>query len=193
MHGPGLKMVAPSTPSDAKALLKSAIRDDNPVLFFEHKKLYLLKDEVPEGETLVPIGQAAVRRQGKDVSLFAYAFMVSKALEAAKLLAARDGIEAEVIDLRSLVPLDEETVFTSVKKTGHAVVIHEDSRRLGAGAEISSRIHESCFRELRAPVHRVAAPDVPIPFSPPLEKLYMPDVDDIRKAAKDVVSFSESS
>ena len=128
---------------------------------------------------------------GKDVSLFTYAFMVSQALEAAERL-AREGIEAEVIDLRSLVPLDEETVFASVKKTGHAVVIHEDSRRLGAGAEISSRIHESCFKDLRAPVYRLAAPDVPIPFSPPLEKLYLPDADDIQKACRQTLSFHET-
>lgn len=188
MHGPGLKLVAPSTPREARGLLKSAIRDDNPVLFFEHKKLYALEGDVPDSEETVPIGKAAVRRQGRDVTLISYAYMVLPVLEAADRL-AEEGIDAEVIDLRSLVPMDEECLFASVRKTGRAVVIHEDSKRLGAGAEISSRIHEACFKDLKAPVIRVGAPDVPIPFSPPLEELYLPNVADIEEASKQSVSF----
>ncbi|MEW5920572.1 MAG: pyruvate dehydrogenase complex E1 component subunit beta, partial [Bacillota bacterium] len=146
MHGPGLKMLVPSTPYDAKGLLKSAIRDDDPVLFFEHKLLYNTKGEVPAEEYVAPIGKAATRREGRDVTILAYSLMVHKALEAAALLEA-EGISAEVIDLRSLIPLDEETILDSVAKTGRAVIVHEANKRGGVGAEISALIAEKGFQD----------------------------------------------
>jgi pyruvate dehydrogenase E1 component beta subunit len=187
MHGAGIKIAAPSTPYDAKGLLKSAIRDYNPVLFMEHKLLYPSTGEVPEEEYLVPLGKANVVREGTDVSIISYSHMLKNCEEAADELSL-EGIEAEVIDLRSLLPWDEDCVFQSVRKTRRVLVAHEDHRRLGVGAEISSRIHEECFAELKAPVARVAAQDTPIPFSPELEKLCLPGKDEVTETARKLMS-----
>jgi pyruvate/2-oxoglutarate/acetoin dehydrogenase E1 component len=182
-HVPGLKVVMPASPYDAKGLLKSAIRDEDPVMFIENKELYSLKDEVPEEEFLIPIGKAQIKRAGKDVSLIAYSSMVPIALKAANLL-AQDSIDSEVIDLRTLVPLDEETIMESVRKTGRAVVIYEACKRSGYGAEVGMRIVESAFDWLDAPVLRVAGRDLPVPYSPTIGTLVVPDVKDIVSAAK---------
>ena len=180
---PGLKIALPSTPADAKGLLKAAIRDDDPVLFFEHKRLYDVRGPVPEGDGAIPLGQAAVRRPGTDVSIIATSYQTVLALDAAEDLAG-DGISAEVIDLRTLVPLDKHTVLTSVAKTGRAVIVHEPNKRGGPGAEIAAVICELGFGYLRSPIVRVAPPDVPIPFTPALEKLYLPDRQTIVEAVK---------
>lgn len=187
LHAPGMKIVVPSNPADAKGLLKAAIRSDDPVLYCEHKALYRVKGLVPdEADYLVPIGKAAVCRQGRHVSVLTYSLMVSKALEAADAL-AREGIEVEVIDLRSLLPLDKETIAVSVKKTKHVLVAHEACRRGGAGAEIAATISEDLFDYLDAPVKRVGAKDVPIPFSPPLERFVIPQAEDIATAVRELV------
>jgi len=191
LHGPGLKLVLPSTPYDAKGLLKAAIRDDNPVLYFEHKRLYGMKGPVPEEEYIIPLGQADIKREGGDVTIIALSYMVHRALEAAANL-AQEGIEAEVVDPRTLVPFDKEIVFQSVRKTGRVVIVHEANKRGGAGAEIAALIAEEIFDALRAPIKRVASPDVPIPFSPALERLYLPDVDRITKAVREVLTWGAS-
>ena len=178
MHVPGLKVAVPSTAADAKGLLKTAIRDDNPVLFFEHKALYFTTGEVPDGEHLVPFGRAAIARPGTDCTLVTYGLMVSRALEAAMILAG-EGIDVEVIDLRTLVPLDIETVVASVEKTSRAVVVHEACRTAGAGAEVAALIQEQAFYSLDAPVARVAGTDTPIPQSTELEQLCIPAVEQI--------------
>ena len=182
---PGIKVVAPSTPYDAKGLLKAAIRDDNPVLFFEHKLLYgskgarsekgavSPKGEVPDEEYIVPIGEATVRRAGKDVTIVASLLMLYRALEAAEVL-AQEGIEAEVIDPRTLVPFDKERVLHSVKKTGRLVIVEEDNLTNGWGAEVAAWMADEAFVWLDAPIKRVAAPDVPPPFAPILEQHYVP-------------------
>jgi len=176
-HTPGLKVVLPSTPRDAKGLLKSAIRDDNPVLFFEDKMMYNDKGLVPdEDDFVIPLGQAEVKRTGSDITLVATSSMVTVALEAAERLAEKD-ISAEVIDPRTLIPLDEDTILNSVRKTGYAIVIDEAPQSYGATAEIAARIHEKAFDFLDAPVLRIGAADLPIPFSPPLELPTIPDVD----------------
>ena len=185
-HIPGLKVVAPATPYDAKGLLKSAIREDDPVMFLEHKILYAQKGEVPETEYLIPLGKADVKRQGKDVTIIAYSRQVVFALEAAKELAAQ-GIEAEVIDLRTLVPLDWETIETSVKKTHRVVVVQEAVKRGGYAGEIATQIMENAFDELDAPVKRVAGLNVVLPFSPALEDAAYPSVKDIVAGVRDVV------
>ena len=185
-HIPGLKVVAPATPYDAKGLLKSAIREDDPVMFLEHKILYAQKGEVPETEYLIPLGKADVKRQGKDVTIIAYSRQVVFALEAAKELAAQ-GIEAEVIDLRTLVPLDWETIETSVKKTHRVVVVQEAVKRGGYAGEIATQIVENAFDELDAPVKRVAGLNVVLPFSPALEDAAYPSVKDIVAGVRDVV------
>jgi pyruvate/2-oxoglutarate/acetoin dehydrogenase E1 component len=174
LHVPGLKIVMPSTPADAKGLLATAIRDDNPVLFIEHKLLYSTKGQVPEGEHLIPLGQADVKRVGTDVTIVTISHMVLKALRAAERLAA-DGIEAEVIDLRTLAPLDLETVLRSVRKTNRVVIAHEACRRGGFGGELAAQIQEEAFDVLDAPVLRVGALDVPIPYSKPMEEYVIPD------------------
>ena len=174
LHVPGLKIVMPSTPADAKGLLATAIRDDNPVLFIEHKLLYSTKGQVPEGEHLIPLGQADVKRVGTDVTIVTISHMVLKALRAAERLAA-DGIEAEVIDLRTLTPLDLETVLRSVRKTNRVVIAHEACRRGGFGGELAAQIQEEAFDSLDAPVLRVGALDVPIPYSKPMEEYVIPD------------------
>ena len=183
LHTPGVKLVAPANPYDAKGLLKSAIRDDDPVLYYEHKALFKTRGEVPDEEYLVPLGRAAVRRAGADVTIVSYSLMARRCLEAADEL-ARDGIRAEVLDLRSLRPLDWDAIATSVRKTHRVVVAHEACRTGGVGAEIAARIGEELFDDLDAPVLRVGAKDVPMPFSPPLEKFVLPGPADVVAAVK---------
>lgn len=187
MHTPGLKVVLPSTPADAKGLLKTAIRDPDPVLFFEHKGLYRLKGEVPAGDdVLLPFGQAAIVRPGTDVTLVATGLMVGRAVEAAQRLAA-EGIELEVIDPRTLVPLDMDTIVASVQRTSRALVVHEAVRTAGAGAEIAAQIQEAAFFSLDAPVWRLGAIDTPLPQDPELEQLCIPSVADIETAARELL------
>ncbi|RAI01661.1 alpha-ketoacid dehydrogenase subunit beta [Acuticoccus sediminis] len=184
-HIPGLKVVAPATPADAKGLLKAAIRDPGPVIVLEHKLLYNMRDEVPD-DVVVPIGKAVVRREGTDVSLFATSKMVHEALAAAERLAG-DGVSAEVVDLRSLRPLDLEAVVASVAKTHHAVVVNEGWRFCGYAAELSATIMDHAFDELDAPVARVTLPDMPIPYAETLESAMLPSAETIRRAALDTV------
>ncbi|UCE15539.1 MAG: alpha-ketoacid dehydrogenase subunit beta [Candidatus Bathyarchaeota archaeon] len=186
IHVPGLKVAVPSTPYDAKGLLKTAIRDDNPVMFFEHKLLYSIKELVPKEEYTVPLGVADVKREGEDVTIVATLYMVHKSLAAAEEL-IKQGISAEVIDPRTLVPLDKETIVKSVKKTGRIVIVTEDCKTGGVSAEISAVVAEEAIDYLDAPVKRVAEPDTPIPFSPPLEKFVIPDENKIIGAVKEVV------
>jgi 2-oxoisovalerate dehydrogenase E1 component beta subunit len=184
-HAPGLKVICPAFPGDAKGLLKAAIRDDNPCVYLEHKWLYRrVKELVPEDpDLLVPIGRAAVKREGSDVSIVTYGAMVHRALDAAESVAGR-GISAEVVDLRTIVPLDEETVLRSVEKTSRALVLYESHRFLGVGAEVAATIAEKAFEHLDAPVERLAPPNTPVPFSPPLEDAYLPQVADIEAAVE---------
>ncbi len=189
MHFPGLKVVLPATPADAKGLLKTAIRDPNPVLFFEHKGMYRTKGPVPDDpDFLVPFGEAAIRREGGQMTAVATGLMVPRALEAAERLAA-DGIEIEVIDPRTLVPLDMETIIASVEKTGRALVVHEAVRSAGPGAEIAARIQEAAFFALDAPVWRLGALDTPIPQSPDLEQLVIPSSEQIEAAARELLAI----
>jgi len=183
---PGLKVVLPSDPSDAKGLLKSSIRDPNPVLFVESGLLYRTKGAVPEEEYTVPLGEAAVKRRGDDVTIVAVSRMVNESLAAAKKLEA-EGISAEVVDLRTLQPFDLETIAESVKRTSRLVIASDDVKRGGIGAEISASVTETCFDYLDAPITRVACPDTPIPFSPPLEQQYMPNADRVVQAVKDII------
>ena len=185
-HVPGLKVVIPGKPVDAKGLLKTAIRDNNPVIFLEHEMLYGMKGEVPEEEYTIPIGVAEVERNGKDVTLISYSRMRMLCMKAADQLAA-EGIEAEVIDLRTLRPLDTETVVNSVKKTHRAIVVEEDWRFVGMGAQIADQITLDAFDYLDAPVNRVAAADVPMPYSKQLEQLALPSVEEIISTAKKLV------
>ena len=187
VHCPGLKVVMPSTPADAKGLLKSAIRDDDPVIFFEHRLLYAMKGKVPDGEVYIPLGQAEVKRVGKDVTVVATATMVHKALEAAEEL-SREGIDIEVLDLRSLSPLDSESLVASVKKTGRLLVAHEACITGGIGAEIAAIAAKEAFGFLDAPIERIGAPDVPVPYSPVLEKRYLPNKEDIVTRVRSMVS-----
>lgn len=187
---PGMYVLAPATPADAKGMLKSAIRDDNPVLFVENILLYNETGEVPEGEHLVPIGQAGVRREGSDVSLITYSRMVGPTLHAAEQLAA-DGIEADVVDLRSLRPLDIETVIESVRKTNRAVFIEEGWRSYGVGAEIAAQIQELAFDDLDHPVERIAGLEVPLPYATDLERAATPSVDTIIETVRKMVSGRE--
>ncbi|MDA8412939.1 MAG: alpha-ketoacid dehydrogenase subunit beta [Desulfobacteraceae bacterium] len=188
MHCPGMRVLYPATPADAKGLLKSAIRDNNPVIFLEHELLYNSKGEVPEDpEFLVPIGQAEVKRAGEQVTIVGYGRMTILALQAAEEL-AREGVSCEVVDLRSLAPLDTETILASVRKTGRAVVVEECWRTCGLGAEISSIIFEKCFDVLRAPVRRVSGLDVPMPYSRKIEKICIPQAETIKQAIRDVLS-----
>jgi len=186
VHAPGIKVVLPSTPYDAKGLLKASIRDDNPVLFEEHKMLYPVKGEVPEDECAIPLGKADIKREGSDVTVVATGLMVHRALKAAKELKG-DGIDTEIIDPRTLSPLDKDTILKSVQKTGRAIVVSEDCKTCGITAEISAIIAEEGFDHLKAPVKRVAAPDVPMPFSPVLEKWCMPDESRILDAVKSIM------
>jgi pyruvate/2-oxoglutarate/acetoin dehydrogenase E1 component len=184
-HIPGLKVVMPSTAADAKGLLTAAIRDDNPVMFFEHKLLYPVKGEVPEGEYVVPLGRAEVKREGSDVTVVATSIMVQKALEAADKLAAED-ISLEVVDPRSLVPLDEETILASVEKTGRVVIAQEAVTRSGFSAEIAAVIAEKALDYLDAPLKRVGSKPAPIPFAGVLEQFILPDTDDIIAAVREL-------
>jgi pyruvate/2-oxoglutarate/acetoin dehydrogenase E1 component len=186
VHTPGLKVVVPSEPADVKGLIKTAIRDDDPVMFFQHKKLFAREGPVPAGDFTIPLGQAAVKRPGRDITLICYGSGYYLCKEAAAELNGMN-IEAEIVDLRTLKPLDMHTVAGSIKKTGRAVIVHEACRTGGFGAEIVARIQEELFDCLKAPVKRVAAKDVPIPFSPPLEDFVLPKVSDVVAAARDVV------
>ena len=189
IHRAGLKVVAPSTAYDAKGLLKAAIRDDNPVIYFEHKYLYRrAKGPVPEGDEIVPIGVAATRREGDDVTLLTYGAMVTPSLEAADRL-AKDGVEVEVIDLRSLWPYDKDAIFRSVEKTNRAMIVHEDVKTLGLGAELSAVIVEERFDSLDAPVMRVTYPDTHCPFSNVLEEYNLPNADKITDALRRLAEY----
>ena len=185
-HVPGLKVVMPATPYDVKGLLKTAIRDDNPVLFVENKALYGLKGEIPEEEYLVPIGQADVKRPGRDVTVVATSRMVHQSLEAAQTL-AQEGIEAEVIDLMTITPLDKETIFKSVEKTSKLVIAHEAVKAFGIGAEISAMVCEEMIDCLDGPILRVGAPYTPVPFSP--ERFYLPNAEDVIQAVRRVLEY----
>ena len=186
---PGLKVVAPATAYDAKGLLKAAIRDDDPVIFLEHKFLYRrVKDRVPEEDYVVPIGKAAVRRAGRDLTIVTYGAMLWTALEAAEIL-AKDGVSAEVLDLRTLLPLDEEAILASVRRTGKCLILHEDTRTGGLGAEIAATISEKAFEWLDGPILRVTAPDTPVPYSPPLEEAFLPNVNTLLGAARKLVRY----
>ena len=187
MHLPGLKVVMPSTPYDAKGLLIEAIRDDNPVVFLEHKMLYAMEGEVPEGAYTIPFGQADIKHEGEDVTVVATANMVHTALGAAETLAA-EGISLEVVDPRTLYPLDGETIFASVKKTHRLVILHEEVKFAGSGAEIAAQVAEEAFDYLDAPILRVAAPFCPVPFSPPLEKAYVPSEQQLIDAVRKVMA-----
>ncbi len=184
-HMPGWKTVAPSTPVEAKGLLKAAIRDENPVAFLEHKGLYFAKGLVPEDDAVIPIGRARVVREGRDVTLISYSKAMDLARAAADVL-AEDGVQAEVIDLRTLKPVDLETVLTSVRKTHRAVIVHEAHRTCGYGAELVSVVQEEAFYELDAPIQRVAALDSPIPYSRNLERAVLPQVEDVVQAVRAV-------
>ena len=189
-HVPGLRVVVPSNPHDAKGLLKAAIRDNNPVLFFEHKLAYnTVQGDVPEGNYTVPIGKAAVRREGQQLSLISYGLSVHHCLEAAETLAA-EGISCEVVDLRSVSPLDTETLLESVEKTGRVCIVHEDNLTGGVGAEVAAIVAKDAFEYLDAPVQRVAARDVPsFPYSPTLEDVLLPGPADIISAARELVAY----
>ena len=190
LHTPGLKIVYPATAADAKGLLKAAIRDDDCVLFFEHKYLYRrVKDVMLEGDHVVPIGKARVAREGSDVSIVTYASTVWKALEAAEQVAAEDGISVEVIDLRTVAPMDEEAIYRTVKKTNRLLVVHEDTRTGGIAGEITARVNETCFEWLDAPVLRVTAADIPLPYSPPLEDYVLPQTPDIVRAVRRLAAY----
>ncbi len=191
LHTPGLKIVSPATARDAKGLIKSAIRDDDPVLYFEHKYLYRrIKDELPEGEEiLTPIGKARVAREGKDLTIVTYSAMVWKALEAAEQIAKDDGASVEVLDLRTLLPIDDAAIVASVKKTNRVLIVHEDTRTGGMAGEIAARINEQCFEWLDAPIRRVCAHDVPLPYAPTLEDFVLPQTEDIVKAARWMLAY----
>jgi 2-oxoisovalerate dehydrogenase E1 component beta subunit len=189
MNVPGLKIVAPATPTDAKGLLTAAIRDPDPVIYLEHKFLYRrIKEDVPDGEVVVPIGKARLAREGADVSIVTWAAMVHVALEAAET-AARDGISVEVLDLRTLLPLDEEAILGTAAKTGKVIVLHEPTRTGGPGGEISALIAERAFEYLDAPVLRVAPPDTPVPYSPPLEEHFLPNAEKVGKAIRALYDY----
>jgi 2-oxoisovalerate dehydrogenase E1 component beta subunit len=189
LNTPGLKMVEPATAYDAKGLLKAAIRDDDPVLFFEHKFLYRrIKDDVPDEDYIVPLGKAAVRREGTDLSIITFGAMVHTALDAAQAL-ADDGVQAEVIDLRSLAPLDRDAILESVGKTSRALLLHEATLTGGIGGELAAIISEHAFEYLDAPVMRVASLDAPVPYSPPLESAFLPNVAKVVGAAQKLVAY----
>jgi 2-oxoisovalerate dehydrogenase E1 component beta subunit len=188
-HIPGLKVVCPATPADAKGLLIEAIQDPNPVLYFEHKHLYRrIKDEVPDERYTVPFGEARMHREGDDISLITWGAMVYTAAEAAQKL-GDDGVSVEILDLRTLAPWDKEAVLRSVEKTSKALVLHEDTLTGGFGAEIAATIAEEAFENLDAPVRRIAAPDTPVPFSPPLEKAFIPQVEDVVAGLKELADY----
>jgi 2-oxoisovalerate dehydrogenase E1 component beta subunit len=189
-HVPGLKVVAPSTPYETKGLLKAAIRDDNPVLCVEHKKTYrLIKEDVPEDDYTVPIGQARVRREGRVVSVFSYGLAVHYSLEAAEML-SKEGIDVEVVDLRTLRPLDEETVLESARKTGKCLVVYEDNQFCGYGAEVAALIAERAFEYLDGPVMRLGGPEIPaVPYAHTLEEWFMPSPEKIARAIRELAAY----
>jgi pyruvate/2-oxoglutarate/acetoin dehydrogenase E1 component len=190
LHAPGLKVVVPSTAYDAKGLLKAAIRDDDPVLYLEQKALYRrLKEELPAKDYVVPLGQAAVRREGRDLTILTYGAMVYQALAAADRLEDERGAKAEVLDLRSLAPLDRATIAASVRKTNRVLILHEGPKTGGVGAELAAYIAEELFDELDGPVMRVAAPDTPFPYAPPLEAAYLPTADSVVAAARKLLAY----
>jgi 2-oxoisovalerate dehydrogenase E1 component beta subunit len=189
VHTPGLKVLCPATPSDAKGLIKAAVRDNNPVLFFEHKYLYRrIKEELPEGDHVVEIGKARTHREGNHVSVITYAAMVFVAEEAAKIL-EKEGISLEIIDLRSLSPLDEEAIEKTVKKTNRVILLQEQNKTGGIAGEIAAIINERAFDSLDAPIVRIAALDIPAPFSPPLEKFFLPKVEDVVREARRLMKY----
>ena len=189
VHTPGLKVVAPATAYDAKGLIKASIRDDNPVIFYEHKFLYRrIKDEVPDDDYVVPLGKAAVRREGSDIAVITYGAMVWTALDAAKEL-EKEGISLEVVDLRTLVPYDEDAVLRSVRKCSKVILLHEDTRTGGMAGELAALIAERAFDDLDGPIVRVTAPDTPVPFSPPLEEYFLPNAQKVAEAARRLAAY----
>lgn len=189
VHTPGIKVVAPATPADAKGLIKSAIRDNNPVLFLEHKFLYRrIKEEIPADDYTVPIGKARLHRQGHHLSIITYAAMVHTAQEAADIL-AKEGIEVEILDLRTLAPLDREAITETVKKTNKVILLHEDTRTGGLAGEITAIINEEAFDDLDGPIVRITSLDTPVPFSPPLEHFFLPKVEDVVREARKLYRF----
>lgn len=189
VHVPGLKVVAPSTPHDAKGLLKAAIRDPDPVLYFEHKYLYRrIKGKVPDEDFTVPIGKAEVKREGTDLSIITYGAMVHQASEAANRLSAK-GISAEILDLRTLLPLDREAIVAAARKTGKVLIVHEATRTGGVGGEVAATIAEAAFDRLDGPILRVTAPDTPVPFAAPLEEAFLPSADRIAAAAERLAAY----
>ena len=185
-HFPGLKVVAPGTPEDAKGMLKAAIRSDDPIMFIEHATLYQVRGEVPEEEYLIPLDKAKIQRPGSDVTLVTYSKMLEKSLKAAEEL-AKEGIEVEIVDLRSLRPLDMEPVLASFQKTNRAVIVEEGWRSYGVGAEVSARIYEEAFDYVDAPIIRVAQKEVPLPYNRTLEQMALPQVEDVIQAVKEVL------
>lgn len=190
-HIPGLKVVIPSTPYDAKGLLKSAVRDPNPVMLFEPKKGYrAIKGEVPEGDYTVPIGTASITREGTDLTVYAYGMMAHYTRIAAEKVAREDGIQAEVVDIRTLTPLDKPTIINAFKKTGKALIVYEDNLTLGYGAEIAAILADEAFEHIDAPIKRLAGPDIPgVPFSHPMQEAFMPNPDKIATAIRDLAEY----
>jgi 2-oxoisovalerate dehydrogenase E1 component beta subunit len=189
MNRPGIKIVAPGTAYDAKGLLKAAIRDDDPVLYIEHKYLYRrIKEELPSDDFVVPIGKANIRRKGGDLTIVTWGAMIYVAEEAAAAL-EKDGVSTEIIDLRTIIPFDEEAILQSVAKTNRVIILHEAPLTGGAGAELAARIAEKAFEYLDAPIKRVASLDVPVPYSPPLEAAYLPNRDKVLAAARDLLNY----
>jgi 2-oxoisovalerate dehydrogenase E1 component beta subunit len=187
---PGLKIVEPSTAYDAKGLIKSAVRDDDPVLFFEHKFLYRrIKEDLPDGDYTVPIGKAAVRREGRDLSVVTFGACVHTALEVAERMDAEDGASIEVIDLRTLLPIDKDALIATTRKTSKVIVYHEAQRTGGIGGELAAILAEECFEWLDGPIVRVTAPDTPVPYSPPLEERYLPGADDLLGACRRLAAY----
>jgi 2-oxoisovalerate dehydrogenase E1 component beta subunit len=188
-HTPGLKVICPATARDAKGLIKAAIRDNNPCLFFEHKFLYRrIKEDLPANDYTVEIGKARIHRQGTDVSVITYSAMVYVAQEAAEIL-AKEGIELEILDLRTIAPLDKETIANTVKKTNRVIILHEDTKTGGIAGEIAAVINELAFDDLDAPIARIASLDTPVPFSPPLEKFFLPKVEDVVREARRLKAY----
>ena len=189
VHTPGLKVVMPASAYDAKGLVKAAIRDDNPVIFYEHKFLYRrIKEEVPDGDYVIPLGKAAVRREGRDMAVITYGAMVWTALEAAREL-EKEGISLEVVDLRTLLPYDEEAVLASVRKCNKVILLHEDTRTGGMAGELAALIAEKAFEDLDGPIVRITAPDTPVPFSPPLEEYFLPNARKVIEAARKLAEY----
>ena len=189
-HVPGLKVVAPSTPSDAKGLMKAAVRDNNPVMFFEFKHLYRrVKGDVPEGDITVPIGRGDVKREGGDVTIITYGSTVHFSLEAAETVSKEDGVETKVVDLRTLLPLDRQLIIDSVRATGRALIVHEDTLTGGVGGEVAALIAEHAFGDLDAPVKRVGALDATVPFAPTLESAHLPDTERIVRALRELIRY----